>query len=398
MTTTSKERVKTIGIVAVAVVPPGIYLLLTLDATAAAMGILLVIAGILAALALHHRRRRNALCSDYAQVAEVVRRLAGVREVTEAETVNIISLLQAIIRRSKEGSEEADAVVAYFMGTNRKDDSFGDSYVSRMLTENEKAVTRACDVFRAIGQINRTFLENLTDIFEKIETINAFVADIDKIAFQTRILALNAAIEAARAGNSGRGFAVVANEVRALADKSVKTAEEISGIVSDAMGIVGRLKGSLDDRGNVGDYGIDKTEQELKGSFERFKKSIDNISEAVDVLTKNYQIISRDIEKATISLQFQDVINQEVNTINAMMIGFKHRLEKLHGIRPSENGDRLLEPAPALALSGKDADIRGRRREGERLRIPAAEAATGNPATRGPGAVDIDLDDNVEFF
>ena len=65
------------------------------------------------------------------------------------------------------------------------------------------------------------------DVAEKINELNMYVKNIDKItlvlrniAEQTNLLSLNAAIEAARAGEAGKGFAVVAEEIRKLAEQS----------------------------------------------------------------------------------------------------------------------------------------------------------------------------------
>ena len=90
-----------------------------------------------------------------------------------------------------------------------------------------------------------TVVNNLNEVISKIEHNNAEIIDLNtlneeaasvitlikSIADQTSLLALNAAIEAARAGEQGRGFAVVAEEVRNLADNTIKATASIADVL-----------------------------------------------------------------------------------------------------------------------------------------------------------------------
>ena len=87
---------------------------------------------------------------------------------------------------------------------------------------------KACQTVSEAAEKTSARVETMT---QRAEEIAGTLGVITDIASQTNLLALNAGIEAARAGEAGKGFAVVAEEVRKLAERSRKTAGEITELV-----------------------------------------------------------------------------------------------------------------------------------------------------------------------
>jgi len=110
--------------------------------------------------------------------------------------------------------------------------------ISKISEDANRTITEGMDVIgdlneksKATVEITEAIQQDIKSLSEQTKSIGGFASVINDIASQTNLLSLNASIEAARAGEAGRGFSVVAEEIRKLAEQSLKAAKQIGGIV-----------------------------------------------------------------------------------------------------------------------------------------------------------------------
>ena len=240
---------------------------------------------------------------------------------TEVDTIASNSLLQA-----EQAVDMKEKIAVISSAIEKVAENVEVLAQSAVLMKNyDEAVERILHELVAISQKSSESVENVRQQTEltnqsaqQIRTATEIIAGISN---QTNLLALNASIEAARAGEHGRGFAVVAEEIRALADQSRESTQQIEKVVTallenSAVSVeITKEVSEAFTKQNEKIYDTENIFRSLNSEIDKVSGSIKEITGEVTALNTHKDVIETGIFSLTETAQ-QNAESAEITTEN----------------------------------------------------------------------------------
>jgi methyl-accepting chemotaxis protein len=267
---------------------------------------------------------------------------------------NVGATNQMMLGRSQEAgitsTEVADAVHRMMIIV---EDQLGEiqqasASAEQMKQAMDEVVTRAREQFLAVQagtQSIRDVVERSSSSVQLLDSrmtqIGNITGLISAITNQTNLLALNAAIEAARAGEHGRGFAVVADEVRSLALRTSRAADDIrqmvEGLQNETQSAVSFMEEGVKDVDNSLRLAEDASSENVQ--LHQAVESMFAIIQQLNKRSLDYGKTIRQVDQSSTEMRQTVVVLQssaETVRLNA------NKLQKLVGqFEVSSNGERV---------------------------------------------------------
>ncbi|TAN42904.1 MAG: bacteriohemerythrin [Nitrospirae bacterium] len=250
---------------------------------------------------------------------------------SSADVLSSIQTLNASSIKASEGARSqssqasqiaaaAEEMTQTIADIARNASSASDTSVEAMSTA-EKGNQVAANAVITVNEV-RTATVELSGMVDKLSSraseIGEIVTVIKEIADQTNLLALNAAIEAARAGEQGRGFAVVADEVRKLAERTIKATAEITSKIHSVQEETEYTSKSMNDASQKVEsatqyiHEVGDSLKQIVDSVQKAKDQIVYIARAVDQQAIASEEVTQTIDKTSAIARDMEKMSEEV--------------------------------------------------------------------------------------
>lgn len=263
--------------------------------------LILLAIGLLRAITTNLTSRLEALGDRISSIVERLSSVAGNQDTVVCQQVQAVDRTAAAVQQLEVSARNSERMASDLLAKSQAMSGFV-SQGSDCVRRNFEETHQLRDRVEGITDRNR----KLSDCSQSISTIAGLVGTL---ARQTNMLALNAAIEATHAGDRGRGFALISTEIRALADRSRQSSEEIDGFVRDIQQAAEATTNAIDGSALAATNSVVVAQQT--------RDVLDQINRSLDASADGIHEIARTIREQALAVQqIADSMNQLSNAAN----------------------------------------------------------------------------------
>jgi len=267
-------------------------------------------------------------------------------EIVSLEATHTANMLKESILAISNAEEEFSATMKDIANSILDTKKIQDK-LSERIEEKTKHVESSKELVENSMLVYKEVDKSIAQLSEKSKGIESIVSTILSITEQINLLALNAAIEAARAGEVGRGFAVVADEVKKLAERTSRSAQEISVTLTDMLKATNNASEKVGNM-NIVIKNMESFYEEISSYFTEIKQSAKEVTELLDRQTAAVEEQSQAIHQISENVvnfrkgfeDFMNIINEITDYTKEL---FKDSVETWNTVYEIEDKDLFVE-------------------------------------------------------
>ncbi|MBI1297075.1 HAMP domain-containing protein [bacterium] len=296
-----------------------------------------------------------------AQQAQVLERT---RAIVDEQEMVIIRIADGTVRQTQSvdaadqifHGQLASAIQQVEVATNASGEAV--SMAVGAAQSGSTAVGKTIAGINTVAKTAERVTHRITEMGKRSQQIGAIVQVINEIAERTNLLSLNAAIEAARAGEHGKGFAVVADEVRKLAERSAKSAEEITELVGTVQDAARQAVTAMDENDRQVQQGLE-TANDAEQALAGIHNAMAQVGGQMQELRKTVADLGDSSRRVQVAMQqVASVIEENMeaaNVLTASHTPIQHAMEEIASVA-EENSAAAEEVAASAEESSSSVE------------------------------------------
>lgn len=314
----------------------------------------------------------NELNALFTNIRIMVRELQMTSEQTASSADGLAAHVQQVEKAAHTMSQSLNAVFSGLTGQS--------SEVKGVVSDAEKSVlANEQELARRIDGVQQlaSFASNLGTVFqglvEQTRQVDRITKTIDEIAEQINMLSINASIEAALAGEKGKGFAVLATEVRELAERATAATDDTRKILEAIKEDIGQVGKDIRDNHELAQRELAGIEASRSG----LKTMADSIARVAHSVSSFVRDSSENISQANAAVREQ---GQAISTVanmaakvSSQVVSVYKALGDFGGLQAGAKvlGDVIAEARQELEVLAASAEIAGMDKEQQQSALEA---------------------------